>query len=553
MHLAAKLNNADMVEFLISKGADINRKNKDKKTPLHISAKHGSDKACWELLKKGSKVNKTDDKGKTALHSAIESQSQKSVKIAKILVNFGSDINKEFEKNMNAISLCTMVGNVDFLRFLIDKRANIINSKFESVAHLCIKSNKCNHECMKLLIDNYGTKFLFKQSKTSCWTPLQLCVENKSNRFLQSIISCKNIQCFEWFQHLHHTNGFGISPMVMAVSSQNYAFIQELIQMWFTRFHDVHHSISYHTELEIDLENENTNTASSKMPRKFIKKNLTSISKFFSTFKKMPNEIVEDNDAETSNITSTHGCDKCCSKNICLFMPNWNEQKNERYFLNVLIRDNEKLTSEILNTFINTDILKWETLIYLDHIEPYENLKLNNKSKYERPLTPIETIYIYDKSNLVIHPVVKNLINKKFYDFAQLPFWIGTIRSVCLLVIWTLFSIYEDYLVKHYYNNFSRVDKILLLALVILFFVWDIIEEIQQIYFVLRRLWGYKNWVKNEYNDFKNKEKQEDKNKPVVEGMKRLKYSLLDKEMRAIKSLPMPYKKVDNVKLFFFL
>ena len=53
---------------------------------------------------------------------------------------------------------------------------------------------------------------------------------------------------------------------------------------------------------------------------------------------------------------------------------------------------------------------KWETLIFLDHVEPYENLKLNNKSKYERPLTPIETIYIFKKSNLVILPVIKTLI-----------------------------------------------------------------------------------------------------------------------------------------------
>ena len=226
----------------------------------------------------------------------------------------------------------------------------------------------------------------------------------------------------------------------MAITTQNFKFIYEILELWHEKFNDLHH---------FDLRAANENS------RK-------------------------------------HGCDKCRTKDYCLFKPNWNspEQNSEKYFLNILIRENPQLTIEILNTFIKTDTLKWHTYIFLDHLEPYENILDDNVYQFERPLTPLETIYIYDKTELVNHPVVKNLVTEKYKDFGKTIYWVHNTRSIALVILWTIFAVFEDYSTRHYYGGKNKAEKIILLGLVLLFFLWDLLGEIIQIYYVYRRILG---------------------------------------------------------------
>ena len=111
--------------------------------------------------------------------------------------------------------MSTIRGNFGVANLLIEKKAKIINSNYESVAHTCAKVNQCDSACFKLLVSIYGFESLFDYSLTNYRTPFQLCVEKKSQVFLKAAISCDNIQCFDWFKSLHSTRGFGVSPMVM--------------------------------------------------------------------------------------------------------------------------------------------------------------------------------------------------------------------------------------------------------------------------------------------------------------------------------------------------
>ena len=155
LHLAAQTNNYRMVAYLISKEADVNKANKEKLTPLHVASAHGSDDACLVLLNGGAKVNKVDRIGQTPLHSCISSPTN-SVKIAKMLVDFGTNINQENSQNQNALAIATMSGNYELVEFLVNKKAKAINSTYESVAHLCASVDKCDSKCLRLLIDTYG-------------------------------------------------------------------------------------------------------------------------------------------------------------------------------------------------------------------------------------------------------------------------------------------------------------------------------------------------------------------------------------------------------------
>jgi hypothetical protein len=313
---------------------------------------------------------------------------------------------------------------------------------------------------------------------------------------------------------------------VLAINTKNYAFIQELIKLWFKKYQDSHHLIVGEEEEDEDVFEVKKKSA----------KTLKALVGVFVQPKISPLEIPK--------ISNSHGCTMCSEKDICLFKPDWKDKSVEKYFLNLLIIENEQLAYEILNTFIKSDSLNIETSIYLDHIEPCEEFN-SEALLYQRPLTPAETIYIYKKMSLVTHPVVKTLIAEKYYNFAQVPFWVETFRNMGLLILWLAFAVMEYYSIRHYYSGSNQAGKIILLILVILFFCWDVIEECRQIYYIMRRVIGYKKWVKSEYKEYKHNDSR--KTYAIGQTNKSEKYSLINKEARIFQNLPQPYKSVDNV------
>ena len=288
------------------------------------------------------------------------------------------------------------------------------------------------------------------------------------------------------------------------------------------------------------------------------------------------------NAVEAADAAPQHGCSVCSGssgRHVCLFMPDWRDSRlrSEKYFLNTLIRENDKLTRDILDTFIKTDILKWETLVYLDHVEPYEECDTNleeekekeddadNKSPslsifstkmYERPLTPLETIYVFNKIDLVVHPVVRTLIDTKNDEFARNASLLELVRRVVLVVLWSTFAVYENYAIRHYYGAGDRAGKLILVIFVFCAFALDVFVECRQFYFISQRLKGYKRWVIREHRRFNDTcsnqiQVHQKAGGGGGGGVDVSKYSLIEKEFREMNNVPMPYKKVDNVYDWF--
>ncbi|XP_019860424.1 PREDICTED: ankyrin repeat domain-containing protein 7-like [Amphimedon queenslandica] len=70
LHEAALYNRSNAVQWLLSKGADLESRDDDGWTPLIVAAANGHTQVVTMLLEKGADVTASDNAGKTALDYA---------------------------------------------------------------------------------------------------------------------------------------------------------------------------------------------------------------------------------------------------------------------------------------------------------------------------------------------------------------------------------------------------------------------------------------------------------------------------------------------------
>lgn len=132
----------DIINFLISKGADINRKYEDGKTALMIAVNEGKTSVIKLLISKGVNVNARDDNGKTALIHLASTQykSRKSRYLAtgiisenaQILFNAGAYVNITDADGRSALTYTAINGHYGMAKLLIENGAKInIIDKYE--------------------------------------------------------------------------------------------------------------------------------------------------------------------------------------------------------------------------------------------------------------------------------------------------------------------------------------------------------------------------------------------------------------------------------------
>jgi len=95
LHLAARAGLAEMVELLISEGADVNAEAQDGATPLHETTYWlyaGGPEVAAVLLAHGAEVDAQDDYGSTSLHFALNSPHQTELMAALLAAGADPDI-----------------------------------------------------------------------------------------------------------------------------------------------------------------------------------------------------------------------------------------------------------------------------------------------------------------------------------------------------------------------------------------------------------------------------------------------------------------------------
>ncbi|EAY07153.1 ankyrin repeat protein, putative [Trichomonas vaginalis G3] len=136
LHLAAFLNVKDVVEFLIPKCADINAKDNYGKTALHWAAFNNNTQLVEFLMSNGADIYVKDYNEKSVLHYAVsygrfeevDSHDKDYKDLVEILITHGLDVNARDNKNQTPLHYASRLYYPEKAEFLITHGADI-NSK----------------------------------------------------------------------------------------------------------------------------------------------------------------------------------------------------------------------------------------------------------------------------------------------------------------------------------------------------------------------------------------------------------------------------------------
>jgi len=144
---------ANQVKLYLSKGADVNAKDRQTWTPLHVAIWEGHKAIAEELIAKSADVNVKDKRGYTPLHlAAIKGRSD----AAGLLIDKGANVNVKNPAGQTPLHLSADYGHKEIVEMLITKGADV-NAQAGSQNALSLARAKGHQEIVDLLL-KHGAK-----------------------------------------------------------------------------------------------------------------------------------------------------------------------------------------------------------------------------------------------------------------------------------------------------------------------------------------------------------------------------------------------------------
>lgn len=151
LHVAAVRGQLAVVDFLINNSADVNTKTKDGQTLLHHVAREGHFRVVELLIDSGSDLNTKDNAGRTPLNCALR---WRKYDVAKLLVRRGADVNTKDGTGITPLHYASSSEDSNLVKLLISKGSDI-NAKRtngETPLHYAAWAGQLNSA--ELLLDN---------------------------------------------------------------------------------------------------------------------------------------------------------------------------------------------------------------------------------------------------------------------------------------------------------------------------------------------------------------------------------------------------------------
>jgi len=119
IHDAARNGDVNHAQQLISKGADVNTRNRINWTPLHTAVINRKQAFVELLISKGADLNAKDNRGQTPLHVAVNTNQKE---VVELLIAKGADVNIMAGSN-NALTLANRRNNTEIVDILVKNGA----------------------------------------------------------------------------------------------------------------------------------------------------------------------------------------------------------------------------------------------------------------------------------------------------------------------------------------------------------------------------------------------------------------------------------------------
>ena len=124
--------NIEIAKFLVSKGADVNVKNKNGDTPLHLKAHNANVEIAKFLVSNGANVTEKNTSGETPLNYAARNG---DLKIVEFLVSQGASVNEKDRNGITPLHWAVLNYNISVVKFLVSQGADVYaktNSGYDS-------------------------------------------------------------------------------------------------------------------------------------------------------------------------------------------------------------------------------------------------------------------------------------------------------------------------------------------------------------------------------------------------------------------------------------
>lgn len=169
---AAVYNRTDVIDFLVSYNAEINKQTDSGWTALLYAAENGNYQTVDLLIKRGANINLRLKGGENALTQACY---KGHFKVAKLLLDKGIDVNtSDNEIGLNALIMTSDVGNLELVKTILPLTDNIDHQNKYGETALMRAAMKGHYDVAKYLLemksnkaikDTFGNDALFYANK----------------------------------------------------------------------------------------------------------------------------------------------------------------------------------------------------------------------------------------------------------------------------------------------------------------------------------------------------------------------------------------------------
>ncbi|KAK1940864.1 Ankyrin repeat domain-containing protein 50 [Phytophthora citrophthora] len=139
LHIAAYQSNAEIVSILLDEGSSVTAVDKDGMTALHIAARYSNAEIVSILLDRGSSVTAVDNGGRTALHNAAL---MSTAEIVSILLEGGSSVTAVDEDGSTALHIAALKSNAEIVSILLDRGSSVtaVDNNGWTILHAAVRN-----------------------------------------------------------------------------------------------------------------------------------------------------------------------------------------------------------------------------------------------------------------------------------------------------------------------------------------------------------------------------------------------------------------------------